>query len=382
LNVLQQNNHNFIRGWTWETAVWSPTPYLRTGPGHGLDGRPKFDLTKFNQNYFDELRSRAIQAGQKGIYMSIMLFNGWSVNNSYYKSGVNAWAEHPFNVANNINGINGDANEDGEGPEIHTLIAPVSIISLQEAYVEKVVDTVADLDNVLFEISNESRSSSKDWQYHMINLIHNYEMFQGYKKHPVGMTSFFDSLNAALFASPADWISPSGDDPTGPWYKDNPPPANGSKVIITDTDHMDVMGGESTWVWKSFTRGLNPTIIDTRLNGSNMPADNNARASIGYARSYANRMDLAAMTPRESLSSSGYALANPGNEYLFYQPDSNTPFSVNLLSGTYIYEWFNPGTGSVVFTGSITAVDGTRPFTAPFAGDAILYLKKDASAGS
>jgi hypothetical protein len=31
---------------------------------------------------------------------------------------------------------------------------------------------------------------------------------------------------------------------------------------------------------------------------------------------------------------------------------------------------------------SITAVDGTRSFTAPFAADAILYLKKDASAGS
>ena len=34
----------------------------------------------------------------------------------------------------------------------------------------KVVDTVNDLDNVLYEISNESPGNSQDRQYHMIKL--------------------------------------------------------------------------------------------------------------------------------------------------------------------------------------------------------------------
>jgi hypothetical protein len=50
--------------------------------------------------------------------------------------------------------------------------------------------------------------------------------------------------------------------------------------------------------------------------------------------------------------------------------------SVNLISGTYTYQWFNPSSGSVVSTGTLTAAGGNRSFTDPFAGDAILYLKK------
>ena len=35
-----------------------PHPWLRTGPGLATDGEPKFDLTKFNPEYFDRLRTR------------------------------------------------------------------------------------------------------------------------------------------------------------------------------------------------------------------------------------------------------------------------------------------------------------------------------------
>ena len=35
---------------------------------------------------------------------------------------------------------------------------------------------------------------------------------------------------------------------------------------------------------------------------------------------YANRMDLVAMKPHGEIASSGYCLANPGEEYLVYVP--------------------------------------------------------------
>ena len=89
LNFLESRNHNFIRLWAWEQAKWggwhsgdmyfSPLMYERTGPGTAVDGKPKFDLTSFNQAYFDRLRTRVIQAGDKGIYVSIMLFDGWAI---------------------------------------------------------------------------------------------------------------------------------------------------------------------------------------------------------------------------------------------------------------------------------------------------------------
>ena len=47
--------------------------------------------------------------------------------------------------------------------------------------------------------------------------------------------------------------------------------------------------------------------------------DVSIRRNLGYALSYARRMNLAAITPRGDLNSTGYALANPaasGAEYL------------------------------------------------------------------
>ncbi len=61
----------------------------------------------------------------------------------------------PFNSKNNINGIDGDSNGDGIGTEIDTLANP-AVTRIQEHYVRKVIDTVNDLDNVLYEICNEA----------------------------------------------------------------------------------------------------------------------------------------------------------------------------------------------------------------------------------
>ena len=236
LNFLESRGHNFIRLWTWEQAKWevgrtediwyNPMPYARPGPGTALDDKPKFDLTQFNQAYFDRMRQRIIEAGQRGIYVSIMLFDGWSIETKDM-SGDNPWQGHPYNSSNNINGINGDTSGDGQGKEVHTLDIS-AVTSLQEAYVRKVVDTVNDLDNVLYEISNESHGNSESWQYHMINYIKSYEAGVA-KQHPVGMTvEYPNGSNTELYNSPADWVSPNGD-------INSPPVATGNKVVLAAT---------------------------------------------------------------------------------------------------------------------------------------------------
>jgi Putative collagen-binding domain of a collagenase len=73
--------------------------------------------------------------------------------------------------------------------------------------------------------------------------------------------------------------------------------------------------------------------------------------------------------------STTYCLVNPGHEYLVYQPNAGS-FTVNIQSGTYAFEWFNPANGSVAGTGSIAASSGNRSFTPPFSGPAVLYLRK------
>ena len=125
-----------------------PHPWLRPGPGTALDGKPKFDLESFDAAYFQRLRARTEAAARRGIYVSIMLFEGWGLS---YAS----WDGHPFNVRNNVQGINGDPDGNGKGTETQALVVP-EVTRIQEAYVRKVIDTVNDLDNVLLEISNES----------------------------------------------------------------------------------------------------------------------------------------------------------------------------------------------------------------------------------
>ena len=385
LSKLQMYNHNFMRLWVWEqpkgittgsepaqpNATLRPEIFKRTGPGTAADGGLKFDVTQYNQVFFDRLRQRVIDAGNKGIYVSIMLFDGWSVEKK--AAGTNPWIYHPLNANNNVNGLNGDPNHDQSGAETHTLQIP-AITAMQEAYVRKVIDTVDDLDNVLYEISNESDTPSTAWEYHMIDYIHNYEAGKA-KQHPVGMTAEYPGgNNSDLFASPADWISPNGDG----GYADNPPAATGNKVVILDTDHIWGLGGDRVWAWKSFTRGYSVIYMDP-WNGTFIPASANEdlRVNMGYILSYAERMNLETMTPRTSTSacSTQYCLVKDGMEYLVYRPSSSGSVTVNLtaVSGQLSYEWFNPATGSVAWTGTTTG-GASRTFTPPFSGDAVLYV--------
>jgi len=83
LELLTRLHHNFMRMWAWEGGeneeYYAPIAYSRAGPGTALDSKPKFDLNQFNPEYFERLRSRVITAGNRGIYVSVMLFQGWSI---------------------------------------------------------------------------------------------------------------------------------------------------------------------------------------------------------------------------------------------------------------------------------------------------------------
>lgn len=366
LNMVTSLNHNFFRLWRYETSVspldcsspFTPFPYQRNGPGYANDGQLKCDLTKFDQTYFDRIRSRCSDAKVRGMYVSIMLFNGWSL---YYKSGLpcDPWPYHPYNPTNNINGIN------GKGEACNTL-ANASVTAIQEAYVKKVIDSVNDLDNVLYEICNETNGGTAEmqWQQHMVTYIKNYEATLP-NQHPVGITvPWPNGSNSSLFSSNADWISPNASG----GYDSNPPSGNGTKVVVSDTDHIWGVGGDEPWVWKSFTRGLNVLYMDPYDSSANLAI----RTSMGYARMYGDKMNLAAMIPSTTISSTSYCLANPGNEYLVYAPLGGT-FTVNFGTGVYNVEWFSPSTGKTTNGGSVLG-NALRSFTAPFNGDAVLYL--------
>ena len=412
LDFMQKHNHNFLRFWCRENALGGPfggvtVPMAYLQVDAGSDNIPKYDLTKLNPAYFERLRARVKQAGEKGIYTAIMLFEGWNVDT---RAG-NVWHGHPYHRDNNINGI--DANPpnsfltvalSGENdinpfmPNehiiVHTLANP-AITALQKAYVKKVIETVNDLDNVLYEICNEGLRWSRYWQYEMIDFIRQTESSMP-KQHPVWMSHLVPAQNESLLVSRADAISP-GVESTDADYCIDPPAGDGDKVIIVDTDHLGGIWGTQQWVWKSFLRGLNPIFMDTYMrkemdadskNGAlqtlfgrtqyALPQDwqGDVRTAMGQTRRLSQRIDLTHMRPMGQLSSTRYCLANPGEEYLVYQPESGQ-FKLKLYGakGPFSVEWYIPKMDKTLkgpsFEGG-TAID----FSPPEYGEIVLYLKK------
>ncbi|NUQ01292.1 MAG: hypothetical protein HUU35_15710, partial [Armatimonadetes bacterium] len=327
-------NHNFIRLWTWDSSLWdtrangalgkevlpaAPLPWARTGPGVAADGRPKFDLTRFDPAYFERLRGRVLAAGEQGIYVSVMLFEGWGLLHANKRVAGNpawAWRNHPFHPNNNINGIDGGKPGDPESGAVHSLTHP-EVNKLQAAYLRHVAETLNDLDNLLYEVINEG--GVQDWNWWVVEQIHAAERALP-QQHPVGLTGHGTESAKSMLASPAEWVSPGARD----GYRDDPPAWNETKVSLLDTDHIWGVGGNTGWVWKSLTRGHNPIFMDP-WQGSILrkPPEEQweaVRRTMGAARRVAQQLNMAAMAPHGELASSGYCLAEPGRAYLVYLP--------------------------------------------------------------
>jgi hypothetical protein len=400
LDFVQDRGYNFIKLWRVENVgggengpdFWySPMPYERSNTECcAYDGGNKFDLTRFNQAYFDRLRERVILARDRGMYVTIMLFDGWSVESKYDRHV--PWIGHPYNLVNNANNVDGDIDDNGQGEETHILVG-TEITALQEAYVRKVIDTVNNLDNVLYEISNESPGDnpdtpafdgSRDWQYHMIRFVKDYESGKP-KQHPVGMTwEWLYGNNQYYYDSPADWISLGGNlnlDVYSPPATDGSP---NSKIILADTDHLCGICGSQQWVWKSFTRGENPIfsdIYDPATSGRGLPYFNakeeEIRRNLTYTMTFAKRMNLVQMAPQPALCSTAFCLASTASspaEFLVYLPGGgNATVNLSAAIGQLNYEWFSPANATTQPGGTIMG-GASRSFTPPFPGDAVLYI--------
>lgn len=387
LDLIKARGHNFTRVWsffpylqiTYDDVVNLPPlpwPYPRTGPGTALDGGPKFDLQKPVDAYLESLRDFVREAGKRGIYCSIMLFGSYNLIRD---------EEFPNSVWHRDNNVNPETAPLLTGPDFFKL--DPGVLALQEQTVRHVVDALNEFDNVMWELMNEAMDApgAAAWHDHMIRYIRSYEATKP-RQHLVGMTGGPDRAGGQqMFESAADFVSP--DNGSAGNYRRGGPGGHAQKPVISDVDHLWGVSyqepGMRRWVWMTFTRGNHPIFMEDRrvLTQAPHPADDRIRYALGHTVAYARRMDLARVVPRGDLSSTGYALADPGREYLVYHPADEAVtvmprrFTVDLRENVYRYEWFNPATGTVAATGTIRAAGGMRKFAAPFPGDAVLYLK-------
>jgi len=393
LGYAKSRGMNHLRNWSTFSFGKGPTaanakyyadplPYVRTGPGTALDGRPKFDLTKLDENYFNRLRDRVRKCQDNGIYVGVMLFEVYSFLRNGATTPNTLWGGNVFNSANNINGISTDTNRDGNGLEGYFFTPSATVRDLQKAYVRKVIDTVNEFDNVYYEIANELHAPA--WQAEIISYIRAYEATKD-KKHLILRSPGGRNASGNVTDSPiaevveaADLYAIAG---SWPGFSEgvNVPPNKRQKPGLWDNDHVwPANWRDSTQVWKAFTRGYHYTLYDDPFEDppEESTTFENTRFNIGAAVSYSKRADLGSMTPQNQLSSTTYCLASSGREYIVFNPGSSSSFTVSgLQSGaTYSLEWYNTNTHTAGTASTIKVGSSTQQFKPPFS-DAVLYLR-------
>lgn len=408
VKFLTTHGHNFTLLWISEVAnqgrlssaapsgfTISPLPWQRTGPGTATDGGLKFDLTKFDPSFFDRLRTRTQALNNAGIYAGVYLFTGEFLN--IFRCSNDGY---PLSGPNNINGIDDGYVSGSQGINALTMTAPNAITKVQDAYVEKVIDTLNDLPNVLWVVSEEAPRNSLWWNNHQISHIRTYESGKPHH-HPIGYAAPISTWDSKIYDSDADWVAPSTIvSPASSCGAGKP----ACKVNVNDSDHSyfgiwkDSPQENRNYAWENFTTGnqvlfMDPYLVYLTRENRNLCVSpthsicrapdkrwDNLRDNLGYILKYSRKLTLANMAPRDSLSSTGFCLAqtpSAGAEYLIYAPAGGS-FTVDLSAMSsarkLAVEWFNPATGSVIPGEPIPSGPSAQVFTPPFNGDAVLYL--------
>jgi hypothetical protein len=136
-------------------------PWVRSETPGYANGGNKFDLTKWDEEYFSRLKNFVAEAEKRKIIVELTLFC------PFYEDM--QWNLSPMNSKNNINDI---------GPtdrtHVYTLDKSNGLLEVQETLVRKIIQELKGCSNVIYEICNEPYFGgvTMEWQHHIASLIH------------------------------------------------------------------------------------------------------------------------------------------------------------------------------------------------------------------
>lgn len=326
-------------------------PWARSQtPGYAKGGN-KFDLTKWDDDYFKRLSDFVSQASQRGIVVEMVLFC------PYYDEA--QWKLSPLDATNNVNGIGNISRLKANTMENGNLLP------IQEAMVRKIVTTLARFDNVYFEICNEPYFGgvTLDWQKHIARVIHESEkslphahliaqnISNGAKKieQPDPLVSIFNFH----YATPPDAVTMNygldrviSDDETG--FK-----GTGDDIYRMEAwDFFLAGGGIFDHLDYSFTVGHEDGTfpLPPKQPGGGGVA---LRRQFTILKAFLESFGFVHMKPASHVVKgplpkgvTARALSEPGKAYAIYVRGRDmTDLKLDLPAGNYRIEWINPVTG-------------------------------------
>ena len=147
---------NYIAPWAWSDTEG------------GYDGR-KFDLDRWNPEYFARLKTFLAAARERGVVVELVLFCRMYTDDHH-------WRVSPLHPDNNLQG---EAWR-GLGHQRFLTLDNKALVERQKAFTRKVVNELRDVPNVYFEVANEPGSGPidgdfakeiHDWHEAIINEI-------------------------------------------------------------------------------------------------------------------------------------------------------------------------------------------------------------------
>ncbi|HVX52464.1 MAG TPA: cellulase family glycosylhydrolase [Chitinophagaceae bacterium] len=339
-NTLAPSGNNFL------------CPWARSSQPGFKNGGNKFDLTKWDDNYFNRLEDFVAAARQRGIIVEFTFFC------PFYDDS--QWLLSPMKDSNNINGVGNIARTD-----VYTLDKNGGLLAIQENMVRKIISALKDYDNVMYEICNEPYFGGVtiEWQHHIAQVITYAEkdfpqkhlitqnIANEYKKvdDPFKQVSVFNFH----YAWPPVTIAMN--------YGLNRVIGNNETGFHGNADSTYRMQG-----WRFMLAGgalynnLDYSFAPGNEKGnyiypSTQPGGGSAalRGQLGYLKKYLESFDFAQMKPDSTVvvgqppaGTAIQVLAQPGKQYAVYiYKQLTNGLRLQVPKGRYNLQWFNTLTG-------------------------------------
>jgi len=342
-------------------------PWARSDTPGYPNGGNKFDLTKWDDEYFKRLKDFVTSAGKRGVVVEYTFFC------PFYDEA--QWKLSPQNAANNVNGIGTIARTN-----VYNLDKHGGLLAVHEALVRKVVAELKDFDNLMYEICNEPYFGgvTLEWQHRIAEVIVDAEK-DFLRKHLITQNIANDKAKIEKphpavsvfnfhYAQPPDTVGMNyhlnkviGDNETGfRGTNDLPYRVEAWQFILAG-------GGLYNNLDYSFVAGHeNGTFVypDTQPGGGNP----NFRQQMKTLREFIYSFDFLRMKPLNEVldtstlgsNTSARVLAEPGKAYAIYLGPKNpreaakqkpqerdATIALELPAGTYRSEWINTLTGKI-----------------------------------
>lgn len=357
-------------------------PWARSDvPGYAQGGN-KFDLQRWDEDFFRRLKDFMATASRYGVVVELNLFC------PFYEES--QWRLSPQNALNNVQGL-------GAVPRtnVYTLDRHGGLLAVHEAMTRKIVTELKDFDNLYYEICNEPYFGGVTlaWQRHIADLIVATEKELGVRHliaqniangkakvtdpHPaISIFNFHYAFPPDTVAMNYDLNKVIGDNETG--FKGT----NDTHYRMEGWAFILAGGGLYNHLDYSFVAGFED---GTFAYPAQQPGGGNPqfRRQMRVLSEFIHGFDFLKMRPARDLVKGGVPekghvqmLAEPGRQYALYLFGGQAAqLQLEAPAGNYRAEWVHPRTGEKTPARIVRHAGGLLTLSSPpYAPDIALRL--------